>query len=481
MATYEKLRTDDPGDIDIEVTNSTIELFSQPIENVLNNSVDNVTNNAVVTRNDTFVLSKPPPNYRDKYFAICFLVHFLLLSVLFIAERNSIAERLITNHSNNASEMMFIIITLLGGVFGVVYIVIISFSNIRDNVLIGSLLSSIVLKICIGNVLLIMRSVVSFIGVFILISAIADSFRYRNCRDNVAFTSALLMMIGNVTNQYGYGFAVVVSFIVIIQTMLLVVWSAFFISLISIASKGFVLVVVGLMLLSLFWITQVFHALMAFVVGGCILWIFVKQEKEALNPTKRLLLYLQCGMTTSFGSLCKGALFVPPCHLILLLSHWVHGRTNNNTCNVKGLVSYIISPLVETAKKNNKLTFSLMATYGRTFSKSAEDHITSNPETLDICVDDNTAFVLQSASVSIAAIISIIFCFFANRNRGDLWSVYFFLSFYLGYCGLSLTLHAYSSAVDALVVSSALNPILFARNDQIVFLRFLRTSELALR
>ena len=34
------------------------------------------------------------------------------------------------------------------------------------------------------------------------------------------------------------------------------------------------------MLLSLYWITQFFHAFMSFVVGGCILWIFAKDESE---------------------------------------------------------------------------------------------------------------------------------------------------------------------------------------------------------
>jgi hypothetical protein len=53
--------------------------------------------------------------------------------------------------------------------------------------------------------------------------------------------------------------------------------------------------------------------------------------------------------------------------------------------------------------------------------------------------------------------------------------------FYLAYCGISLAIQIYSAAIDALMVASALNPLRFAKENQIVFLRFLRTSESALR
>jgi hypothetical protein len=59
--------------------------------------------------------------------------------------------------------------------------------------------------------------------------------------------------------------------------------------------------------------------------------------------------------------------------------------------------------------------------------------------------------------------------------------MFFLVCFVLTYCGLSLALHVYNAAVDALIIVFTERPEKLAAENQIVFLRFLRTTEPALR
>lgn len=52
---------------------------------------------------------------------------------------------------------------------------------------------------------------------------------------------------------------------------------------------------VAVMVLSLYWIYQFFQMFVSYVVGGCVLWVFVRPEDEPLDPVGRTLLYMQVG------------------------------------------------------------------------------------------------------------------------------------------------------------------------------------------
>jgi hypothetical protein len=88
---------------------------------------------------------------------------------------------------------------------------------------------------------------------------------------------------------------------------------------------------------------------------------------------------------------------------------------------------------------------------------------------------------LSAVAKEVGGVIAIAMGVLAGRKEGSSWPMFFFVCFYLAYCGLSLCLALYSAGVDALLVVFVEEPDRFAQENQIVFLRLLRTTETALR
>jgi len=63
----------------------------------------------------------------------------------------------------------------------------------------------------------------------------------------------------------------------------------------------------------------------------------------------------------------------------------------------------------------------------------------------------------------LAGIISICIGLLAEKLDGASLPLFYLVSFYLAFCGMSLVVHTYRSAVDALIVVYALQPEKFAR------------------
>ncbi len=289
-------------------------------------------------------------------------------------------------------------------------------------------------------------------------------------------------MVIDVCKHYGTTLTITCISIVAVQTCMLLWWGVYFVSLISTIDSDYsVMVIVG-MAFSLYWITQFFHALVSYVVGGCVLWYFVKSDMDSLNPVGRVFLHCRCALSTSFGTLCKGALLCPFAQVVLFLNHWSKSRLSvtASKCSFRGIVGILVSPFVEFSNRHNKLAFCLTATYGRTLCKAAEDHIAAYPQTLELSLEDLTGHTLKAAAIGIAGIVAILFGLFVQKKDAS-WSLFVFTAFYLSYCGLSLIAQMYHSAIDALIVSFASQPVKLAMENQIVYLRFLRNTETELR
>ena len=69
------------------------------------------------------------------------------------------------------------------------------------------------------------------------------------------------------------------------------------------------------MLLTLIWIINFFQAFLSFIVGGCVLWQFIKDQSFpsdlSAGPVPpahdRVVLHLFCALHSSLGSICKGS------------------------------------------------------------------------------------------------------------------------------------------------------------------------------
>ena len=74
-----------------------------------------------------------------------------------------------------------------------------------------------------------------------------------------------------------------------------------------------------LMLFTLIWIINFFQAFLSFIIGGCVLWEFIKEHSSpehslpfdmSSGPVQpapdRVVLHLYCALHSSLGSICKG-------------------------------------------------------------------------------------------------------------------------------------------------------------------------------
>ena len=88
---------------------------------------------------------------------------------------------------------------------------------------------------------------------------------------------------------------------------------------------------------------------------------------------------------------------------------------------------------------------------------------------------------MKSTALEAALLVAVALAIAAEKSSDSSWPLLALVCFCLAYCGLSLCVHVYCSAVDALIAAAFLSPEKFAKENQIVFLRFLRTAESALR
>lgn len=439
---------------------------------------------ATIRHDGSIPISRPPTKPRDSMFGITFLIHFIIVVLIFVIEDKALHYSFGAYTGNDhvgSWASLLMIITLIGSFIGALLSYFISNEDYREKLFHFGMISSIIFQTCLGNILLLIHSTYSIVGLFFLISAFVESYWWASAMKSMSFTSALVQMSIDICRLYGLALFLACSIVVVCQTCLLLWWGAFFVGILLQVTDGFSVTIYMILVMSFsyYWITQFFSGFMSYLIGGCILWYFLREEDQNLNPTKRILLLLQCGISTSFGSICKGAVFSPIAQLILALDSWScrDDMQHSYICSCRHLVKCIIGPFVQPAIRYNRLAYCLIATYGRTFCKAAEDQVLYHPQTLKISTDDSSYHILTTVATSISGMLAIIFGLIADRNEGSSWPLFFMVNFLLAFSGVSLVVHAYRSAVDALIVAFAEKPERFSEENQLIFLRFARFSE----
>jgi hypothetical protein len=468
------------------------------LENVLQEMDNPIHNNIEVSastlRYDTPVaITKPPTTARDATYSWAFWLHFILIILLSLSEGSAMEESLIVYGKAGSWASFFMIVTILGAFCGCSMIYILANPHRRDQILSYSIPLSIVVQVLFGSILFALRTRYSFLGILVFLSVFIDTFKYQRARESVGFASAVINIVIKVLNQYGTSMLATCICLVLVQTLVILWWGSFFVGLISSVHQAYADVLVVIMLVSLYWIQQIFQSLLSYIIGGCTIWYFLKHDHPDFKPQQRVLMHLQCGLTVAFGSICKGALYSNFAMYVLELNDWSK-RINegNGSCGYCGLLSYIINgarqivgkvvaPWLKKARSYHRLAFCVAATYGRTFSRAAADHSAEHEETLDIAIEDTTTHVISALSKLIPCILAIGFGMFVekeeNQDSGRSWSLFFLICYLLSYCGLSLALTMYRASVDALIVAFGVSPDKLAAENQIVFARYLRMME----
>lgn len=454
------------------------------------------TSNITSIGNDQPVpLSRPPQFSKDRIYTILFLSHFIAIGLFSTLQQqgDDTHATLLQRTRAGAWTSLAMISTILGSFFGVLVLFLLSNNNgSRHFVLSSSLSISIIIQVCLANILFLFGARLFLLGILALLSAYWFATYYRKASQSLNFTSAVIQFVGDISHDYGISLAISCAVVVFFQTGLLLGWGAFLVNLLASISLEYTSWLVLCMAISFYWITKLFHGMMAYIVGGCIVYHFIRDENEVFEPKRRVLLHAQCALTTSFGSLCKGALVNGPSDFISILNLWSAGRSAvspgwagamSRCCNVKRLVGTLVSPIAGWCEKNNRLAFCLIAIYGQTFTTAGEQHIRRHPASAELALTDISHYNLTCIAIEVAGFISIIFGLLNFSQNQEQYSegTFVALVYFLSYSGLSLCMEIYKSAVNALIVAYAIKPEKLASENQIIFLRFLRTSDLSLR
>jgi hypothetical protein len=400
-------------------------------------ALDEVNNGSI--RNESLApISRPPSNPRDKLFGLAFAFHLCLIfafSVLPIKESKN--ESFNYDNARSLSSLM-VIAAISGGIFGAILSISMANEVFREILFSYSLKLSIILKLFAGIVFLIMQPYVwcQVIGVIILLTVVVDVIQFNSSNSKLKFTSALAQFSLTIGKLYGSSLFFACSIVVILQTLVLLWWSATLISFLQKLSLTYSNVVMMVMLLSLYWISQFFSALMSYLVGGCVLWHFVREDEEELefSPSRRVSLHMRCALTASFGTICKGALLSHAAHIVLAVNNWAKLDSATSASRAaRSLASWSTGSLTHSAMKYNKLAYCLTATFGRTFCKAAEVQAHMHPETIRISVEDNTAHALRAISTFLAGFVAVICGIIVENHEENSWIFFLILVFYLNY------------------------------------------------
>ena len=430
-------------------------------------------------------ISRPPTKGRDVSYFWIFTLHLgFLASIGIFSQDNFFHDTILLYKKEGGFAYSLVVATLIGSILGIALSIGISTTSLADILLSLATPLSIVLQIILANIFLAIKTKYWYFGVVVLISAISDSIFFKVTQENLKVSKTLLEMAIKILQKYGYSYSIAVLFTVFMQTCLVLWWGIVFNNVITHVSPNIAIVLVMVLIFSLYWTVQLFHSIMATVSGGCILWYFLKEESDSLNPENRVFLYMQVALTSSIGSICKGALLAPFSQSILstinTYKYYSNIYVGSSSCRALFNKTFSnFSNVYNFARYHHRLSFSYIATFGFTFNRAACALI-ENSENLGIVLDDSTSFLLKTLATGISCSFALLISLTTMKEEGSLWPLFLILCFLLIHSGISLVLHSLRSAVDGLIVAYSLKPIKFAEENSILFHRFLRRTETAL-
>ena len=420
-------------------------------------------------------ISRPPTKGRDVMYYWFFILQLgLLASIGVFSQDNFLRDTIILYSDAGSWASTLMIGTLVGSFLGVVLSLGISMS-VREMLVNVGMPFSIVLQFIVGNVFLALKSEFWYIGAMILVCALSDTIYYKISLENIKVSISLLDTGILILQKYGWRYSLAVLVVIVMQTGLLLWWGVVFSNVISHVPVGFATILILFLFFSLYWIVELFHSILAGLTGGCVLWYFLTDDTQNLQHDNRVLLYLKVALTSSLGSMCKGALYAPVAQTVLSVINF-NQSFGSAFVSLQGIVHSITWPLNHFARRNNRLSFSYIAAYGLTFHRAASVLI-ENSENLSIVLDDTTSFVLKTIATGVAGVFALVLSLLAEKEMSGLWPLFVVTCFLLVLSGISLVLHALRSAVDSLIIAYCTKPEKFKEENPIIYHRFVRRVE----
>lgn len=437
--------------------------------------------------NSLVLISRVPTTRRDREYAIAFAVFIAILFILsFVAAPGDLNAAFISAGDPGSWVSMVMIATMLGTFLGMVVSVVVYFAELREQIMNASLVVAAVLQILMATIIFIADAWI-VLAVVCLFSAVVDIIKFRKAKQYMTISSELVQMAIDVNFRFGASVVIFVICVGAVQCCVLLWWSASFVSLMSDELNAGVIILGMLFVVCFCWVVEFFHSLVSCVVSGCVLWYFSDTENTidsraasaSVGAAKHVMLYSQCALTSSLGSVCKAAVFGPVSHTIISSLHWCReqdpfGGPINSFLRV--VVAKAFVSLEPFALRYNRLCLGYVAIYGYTVRHAAD---AVNREDINtIILEDTTSYTLKTMATTVAGFVAILMAILGSREEGSSWPLFMFVCFLLAYAGVSLSLHSFRSAIDALIIAYSDSPHKFADMNTIVFHRFFRTTEL---
>lgn len=448
---------------------------------------NNSSSGAKLANNSLVLISKVPTKRRDKEYSIAFAALILLIFILsFVAAPKYVTSTIAYGGRTGSWVSIAMIATMLGTFSGMILGVVVYFADLREQIMNASIVTAVIIQILIATIIFLADDWL-VLGVACLVSAVVDLIKFRKAKRYMTISSELVQMAIDVNFRFGASVVVFAICVGAVQCCVLLWWSVSFISIMSDELTAGILFVGFLYICSFYWIVQFFHCLISCVVSGCLLWYFCDSENRmdstvasaATGASKHVILYSQCALTSSIGSICKAAIFGPVSHIIISTLHFCREHDpfggQIHSC-LRSTLAKVMAPLEPFALQYNRLSLGYVALYGYTMRHAAE---AVNREDINtIILEDTTSYTLKTMATTVAGVVAILMAIIGSRDEGSAWPLFMVSCFLLAYAGVSLSLHSFRSAVDALIIAYSDSPHKFEDMNTIVFHRFFRTTEL---
>ena len=275
-------------------------------------------------------------------------------------------------------------------------------------------------------------------------------------RDRVEFSAHLLSTVAALTRQYPGTIYVAIG-----AAGALLLWTLVWVAAVSYTSYFRAQVwVLLLLLLSFIWVTQLLRAVVNATVAGTVAsWYFLSPHVPR-DPTSRA---LRRALTTSFGSLCLGALMAASLKTLRAGARGLSSRQSIPSAIRAGALCFL-GFLDVLTRFFNELAYTQVAMYGKTFTRASRDTWTLlvHHSGVDALVQRELISTALTFSAVLSGLVCSLICgLWAKAALGEeqpQWWQAVVASFAIGYASVSLVSVTVESGTNALFVCYAEDP-----------------------
>lgn len=419
-------------------------------------------------------IDRPFADYRckERLYAAAFLAVFVGIVVL----------EIVALHSYHDSRQTTILVygSIAGCLFAVA--VVCSWIFVNSRVLWVNQLSSVAFGVILGLTFLFGGSLLLSL-VFFFLSVLASFWLFKTMRFNqLQFAQVMLEMVADLVKS-NKSLLVVGAIVSVIQILWIWYWCLAAVEAENLTANSLAYMY---LFLTLFWSTQVFQHIFHFVVCGTVAhWFFERSDND--ERSKMTYKLFRRALGTSFGSICRGSLFVTIVAALWGSVRRIVGPTQNSTilCCFESVYLHVESWF----HHYNKYAFTQVAVYGKDFRTAASDtwEMFFQRGVDSVIYTDRLDIMLLLPAFGGGAMVASLTAWRSLHLGLDNWVTISLISFWVAFCTVNLMTELIEACLASILTCFAeesnrlqdVNPILFHRLVRISeFGSFLRSPSI---